>query len=192
MASDTDLYRRGNETVVASWEAYAHSAPGAAVLRLPGVTAAVFPNEPERTVYNNALVERPDAVAAMEAAYAAAGVERLAAWVHESDPRLRRALERRGYRLDTTTRAMAVVLADVRLPKPRVELGSLGWDGYLRIFGLPPGLLRGGDRSGFRVLVARLDGENMATAWRSTTAATAGSTTWPRWRMRDAAAWALR
>lgn len=133
-------------------------------MRLPCVTAAVFPAEPERSVYNNALPERPGAVAAMETAYAEAGVMRFAAWVHESETALRSALEQRGYRLDQTTRAMAMVLEDVRLPRPRVELGSADWDEYLRIFGLPPGLLSSADRSASRVLVARLDGENVATA----------------------------
>jgi ribosomal protein S18 acetylase RimI-like enzyme len=164
MSSDADLYRLGNETLAASWEAYAQGAPGAALVRLPGVTAAVFPNEPERSVYNNALLDRADGVLSMEDAYAQAGVTRFAAWVHEGDTALRRCLERRGYRLDQTTRAMGMALAAVRLPRPRVELGSVDWDEYLRIFGLPPGLLGNADRSAFRVLVARLDGENVATA----------------------------
>jgi hypothetical protein len=62
-------------------------ASGAAVHRSPGVATAVFPNEPERAVYNNTLLERDlaaaeraDALDAMEAAYAAAGVTRFAAW----------------------------------------------------------------------------------------------------------------
>ena len=52
--TDADLYRRGTATLIASWEAYARGATGAAVRRSPGVAAAVFPNEPERAVYNNA------------------------------------------------------------------------------------------------------------------------------------------
>ena len=55
---DTKLYQRGIETLVASWEANARGASGAAVLRSPGVAVAVFPNEPERAVYNNALLAR--------------------------------------------------------------------------------------------------------------------------------------
>ena len=47
-----------SETLVASWEAYARGSHGAAVIRSPGVATAVFPNEPERGVYNNALLER--------------------------------------------------------------------------------------------------------------------------------------
>jgi hypothetical protein len=57
--TDADLYARGSETLLASWETYARGSPGAAVQRLPGVAAAVFPREPERGVYNNALDAAP-------------------------------------------------------------------------------------------------------------------------------------
>ena len=46
--TDAGLYLRGSDTLLASWEAYARGAVGAAVKRLPGVAAAVFPHEPER------------------------------------------------------------------------------------------------------------------------------------------------
>ena len=94
--TDADLFRRGADTAVASWEEYARGAVGAFVQRFPGVAVAVFPNEPERAVYNNALLardlaiaKRADAIDAMEAAYAGAGVARFAAWVHESDEAMR-------------------------------------------------------------------------------------------------------
>src|SRR6185437_5371059 len=99
--TDAGLYLRGSDTLLASWEAYARGAVGAAVKRLPGVAAAVFPHEPERDVYNNALLEpdlgpgeRSDALDAMEAVYAAAGITRFAAWVHETDPAMRAGLDR--------------------------------------------------------------------------------------------------
>ena len=56
--SDAELYRRGAATLLASWEGYAAVAPGATLCRAPGVAAAVFPHEPERAVYNNALLAR--------------------------------------------------------------------------------------------------------------------------------------
>ena len=100
--TDDDLYLRGAEPCWASWQAYARLARGATLQRRPGVAAAVFPNEPERAVYNNALLEpdlaaaeRADALDAMEAAYAAAGVTRFAAWPHERDAPLRAELSRR-------------------------------------------------------------------------------------------------
>jgi ribosomal protein S18 acetylase RimI-like enzyme len=159
---DGELYQRGCRTLLASWEEYARGATGAALLRLDGVAAAVFPNEPERAVYNNALPERPDALDAMEEAYAAAGVTRFAAWVHESDEAMRSALERRGYKIDEITRAMGMELDDIRLPRPEIDLGPPDWFEYLRILGVPANFLSGADRAAYHVLVARVDGENVA------------------------------
>jgi len=168
--SDADLYLRGAETLLASWEEYARGATGAAVHRYPGVATAVFPNEPERAFYNNALLERDlaageraDALDAMEAAYAAAGVPRFAAWVHERDEAMRTDLERRRYTLDTSTRAMGMALEDIRLPRPEIELGPPNWLDYLQIIGVPPNFLGGADPAAYHVLVARLHGENVAT-----------------------------
>jgi GNAT superfamily N-acetyltransferase len=171
LVTDIDVYLRGARTVLAAWDEYARAAPGAAVQRLAGVAAAVFPDQPERAVYNNAILERElapidraDAVAAMEAAYAAAGVTRFAAWVHEGDAAMRDELEGRGYTVEETTRAMGMALDDIRLPRPELELGTLDWAEYLRTFGLPAGLLAEADHTAFHLLVARLDGENVATA----------------------------
>jgi len=171
MLSDADLYVRGGDTLVASWGEYAGMASGAVVHRLPGVAVAVFPRGPEREVYNNALlardlaaVERAGALDAMEGTYSAAGVTRFAAWVHESDEAMRRDIERRGYVLDASTRAMAMALADAPLMIPEIELGSPEWAEHLRIVGVPPGFLSGGKRLAFHVLVARVGGENVATA----------------------------
>ena len=171
MIGDDDLYRRGVDTLVASWEQYARGVPGAAMLRAPGVTAAVFTREPERRVYNNAVAERDLAAAdraaaleAAEAAYAAAGVGRFALWVHERDPAMRRDVERRGYALDTTTRAMGMALGDVALPRPDIELATVEGEVYLRAFDMPAGLLRGADLAAFAILVAQTGGEPVATA----------------------------
>src|SRR3954452_11321187 len=46
--TDAELYRRGAETLLACWDAIARGSRRAAVLRLPGVAAAVFPAGPER------------------------------------------------------------------------------------------------------------------------------------------------
>jgi GNAT superfamily N-acetyltransferase len=169
--TDTFLYRRGVGTVLAGWAVYARGVRGAEVLRTPGVAAAIFPSEPERNVYNNAILERdlpaPDranAVAAMETAYDARDVTRFAAWVHETDEPLRSELERRGYTVDETTRAMGMRLTDILVPRPALELGTAGWDDFLRIFGFPERLLDGADHSAFHLLFARLGDECVATA----------------------------
>jgi GNAT superfamily N-acetyltransferase len=171
MPTDDELCRRGARTVLASWEALAAGSRGAAVRRLPGAAAAVFPNAPEAAVYNNAVIERglsraegEAAVDAVEAAYAEAGVTRFAAWAHESDRRLRATLERRGYVVDEVTRAMGAELDGVDLPRPDVDLGPADWREHLRIVGVPPGFLAGVDPRAFHVLVARLGGAGVATA----------------------------
>ena len=169
--TDADLFLRGAKTLVASWEEYARGAADAVVLRLPGVAAAVFPNLPERAVYNNALltrdltaVERSEAIVSMEAAYAAVGVTRFAAWVHESDAAMRAELEGPGYKLDTSTRAMGMSLDDIRLPRPDLELAAPDWFEYLRIVGVPPNFLSGADPGAYHILLARRNGKNVATA----------------------------
>ncbi len=171
--TDDDLYTRGAATLLASWEEYARGAPGASLSRLGGVAAAVFPRGPERGVYNNALLDRDlgptkraAAVDAMEAAYRSAGVDRYAAWVHESDEGMRAELSSRGYVLDESTRAMGMSLDGFALAVPELDLGPPDWDEYLRILvalGAPAGVLGGVDPGAFHVLVARLDGENVAT-----------------------------
>src|SRR3954447_12014921 len=134
LVTDADLYLRGAETLVASWDAIAQGARGAAVVRSPGVASAVFPDGPERAVFNNAVLdrdlpsaERADALDAMEAAYASAGVTRFAAWVHDSDEALRAEVEARGYAFDTSTRAMGMALSDIRLPRPPTDLAPPDW-----------------------------------------------------------------
>ena len=169
--TDSELYSRGAATLLATWEEDARGARGAALERFPGGAAAVFPHEPERTFFNNALLERDltslerqDALDALEAAYAAAGVDRYAAWVHESDRPMQTDLERRGYRFDTTTRAMGMALADARLEPPQIDLAPPDWHEHLRVNELPTDFLARADPAAYRVAIARLDGESVATA----------------------------
>jgi ribosomal protein S18 acetylase RimI-like enzyme len=172
--ADRELYRRGAATVIGSWEAIARGAAGAEVIRVPGGAAAVFPSGPERTIYNNAFLERdlapPERVAALdlvEAAYRAASVTRYAVWLHESDDAMRSDVEARGYALDTATRAMAMPLDAIDVPEPRLVLAGADWSDYVRhleTVGVPPGLLAGVDPSPFQLLLAAVDGETAASA----------------------------
>ena len=148
------IYERGARTLLGSWEEYARGAAGAELRRLPGVAVGVFPNELEGAIYNNALLARDlegakgvEALDAMEAAYAHAGVDAYAAWVHESDAAMLADIDRRGYALDETSRAMGMALADIRTPRPQVELGPPDWFDYLRLLGVPPDFLAHADRS---------------------------------------------
>jgi ribosomal protein S18 acetylase RimI-like enzyme len=174
VAGATDLYQRGIATLLASWEEYAGGSAGAAVARLDGVAVGVFPAEPERSVYNNAVLDRDldaagqaAAIDAMEATYDAAGVERYAAWVHESDEATRAELTGRGYRLDEITRAMGMPLAARAREAGVADIGRGNWDdhvAYLGRDGAPAGVLSRADPAAFRVLVARLGGEIAGTA----------------------------
>ena len=183
--ADTELYHRGAATMLACWGENARGSAGAALLRLGGVAAAVFPSEPERAVYNNALIERDlggeeraGAIDAMERAYAAAGIDRFAAWVHESDEGMRRELDGRGYRVVESTLAMGMALDGAPEPEPaatgagagarspgetNVALDAPDWAEYLRLLGVPEDFLAGADPAAFQLLAARLEGENVAT-----------------------------
>jgi GNAT superfamily N-acetyltransferase len=168
--TEAQSYARGLETATACWEEFARVVDDAAVRRLPGVTAAVFPSEPERAVYNNAVLQvglgaggRAEALEAMETAYADAGVDRFAAWVHESDAAMRAGLEQRGYRIDEVTRAMGMSLDRIRVPRPEIDRAPVNWSEYLRIVGVPPDFLSGADPSAYDIVIARVDGENAAT-----------------------------
>ncbi len=137
---------------------------------LAGAAVAVFPAEPERLVYNNALLAGElDAAAvvaaldAVERVYDEAGVERFAVWAHESEAAAVAELRsRRRYAFDSSTRAMAMPLDDLP-PRPEgLQLGDLDWETYVRTFDLPPGLLAGADPAEFNLAVARLDGRDAA------------------------------
>lgn len=168
---DDEVYRRGCRTLVASWDEYARGAVGGMVQRLPGLVAAVFPQGPEREVYNNTLLERgqaagqrADTLERMEAAYAAAGVARFAAWVRESDDAMRGDLERRGYVLDTTTLAMGMSLGELRASRPEVDTDEVEWREYLAADGLPADFLAGADHAAFHPLAVRIEGRIVAVA----------------------------
>jgi GNAT superfamily N-acetyltransferase len=165
--NDDELYLRGADTMVASWEAIARGSRGARVVRAAGVAAAVFPHEPERSIYNNALLDRGAPAAALDAIEDAyAGIEGFAAWVHESDEAMRSVFAARGYSVQETTRAMGMELRGVRVPVAELDLAPSDWAryvSYLERFGVPEGLLAGVDPGAFRLLLARRDGELVAT-----------------------------
>lgn len=173
--ANRQLYERAVTTLTASWEAIASGSAGARLLRLQGAAVAVFPQEPERAIYNNAVLERglppsarAAAIEATESAYAAAEVEKFAAWVHESDIEMASELGARGYAIAESTRVMGMSLDELP-PRPAGggEIVAADWATYLEYlhrFGLPETLLSGVDPAAFRVLAGRLGGEVVATA----------------------------
>jgi hypothetical protein len=172
--TDRRLYDRGTATAVACWEHFARTTEGAEVIRAPGLAAAIFPSGPERSVYNNAILERDlgsagraAAIAAMEDAYAAARVDRFAAWVHETDFPMSRELERRGYRCTESTRAMGMRLDEPPDVLPDVDVSRPTWPEYqefLTRVGAPAGLLPHVDAAALDIAMARLRDRNVATA----------------------------
>jgi GNAT superfamily N-acetyltransferase len=160
----TDLYERGAATLLGSWAAFARGSADAALRRDPGVASAVFPRGPERSILNNALFERDlprgarrAAIEAMEAAYAQAGVERFAAWVHERDAPLRAELEARGYALQEATRMMGMGLDEIRVGRPRIADLSRDWRAHLDYLageGVERGFLAGVEPDPFHVVNA--------------------------------------
>jgi ribosomal protein S18 acetylase RimI-like enzyme len=168
-SDDPALYARGTASVLASWELFVHGTPEARFVRSTGVVAAVFPRGPERAVFNNAVLEhdlaateRADALDTMAAAYSVAGVDRFAAWAHEKDAGLVGALEARGYRFDTSTRAMGMRLDDLP-PRPDGPIEFTDLRTHVAAIGLPD-LLAGVDTDAFRVVVAPSATDPVATA----------------------------
>jgi ribosomal protein S18 acetylase RimI-like enzyme len=162
-------YDRMLANLLGSWTRIAEGTEGASIERVPGAVVAVFPEGPEQLFYNNAVLARDlsgsrarEAAAAIVRAYEGAGVGRYAIWAHESEQAANAELTRRGFRVDTTTRGMAMSLDEIAVPRPEIELGPPDWNEYLRIIEAPDGLLAGVDASHFHILVARLEGQNAA------------------------------
>lgn len=174
MTPGKELYRRGRATLLASWEAYARGSGGAKLVLGDGFSAGVFPHDPERSIYNNAVLDRDlddaaleGAIDRMESAYRDAGVDRFAAWAHETEHELCAALSERGYELAETTRAMGRTLGDLRLQLGEIDCRRLEWSTYLDFLDAddgPDGLLRGVDPTAFHALGAWLNGELVAAA----------------------------
>jgi hypothetical protein len=62
---------------------------------------------------------------------------------------MRSDLHRRGYTLDTTTRAMGMALDNIRLPRPQIDLGPPDWPQYLRLVGVSPTFISRADPSAY-------------------------------------------
>lgn len=71
-------------------------------------------------------------------------------------------IERRGYTVEESTRAMGMTLDGIRLPRRAVDVVPADWFEYLRVLGMPPEFLAGADPAAFHVLTVRLGGENVA------------------------------
>jgi ribosomal protein S18 acetylase RimI-like enzyme len=172
--TESDSYLRAAATLLASWEVDAHGAAGAELVRADAFAAGVFPNGPERDVFNNVLirrglgrVERGQAIDDLRSVYSKAGIDRFAAWAHDSDSQLRAELLARGFKLEESSRLMAMSLEGIELQPGEIEVERFDWQrylAYLRSEGLPEGLLSGVDPDAYHVFGIRVGGTDAATA----------------------------
>jgi GNAT superfamily N-acetyltransferase len=144
------------------------------VLEPDGVTAAVVPSIPDRSVVNSVgyrdAGSLATALAELADAYEGAGVRAWTVWVPEDDREAAALLEAAGHRLDAEPMAMIADLAS--LPKP--DRNELDWRAGAdppvvgRIndlaYGWPEGtfvaaMSRFGDIDGLRLYEARVDGD---------------------------------
>ena len=109
----------------AFWLAIAGASVGGSALELPGVTAAIVPAMPERSVVNSVVYDDADALEreldAIAAAYDDAGVHAWTVWVHESDERAGDLLAGAGHVLDAHPMGQARELDGVE-ELPHVDL----------------------------------------------------------------------
>lgn len=101
---------------------------GARVVKLEGVTAAVLPATPDRSVANSVTYENAAALSAaldaLAAEYDAAGVRAWTVWAPAHDAEAIALLERSSHKFDGRPAAMTLELADL----PDVDARDLDWD----------------------------------------------------------------
>ncbi|MBA2763856.1 MAG: GNAT family N-acetyltransferase [Thermoleophilaceae bacterium] len=123
---DATLFRRQLRTLAAMDELIAAAAPENRHLEFDGVSAAIVPATPDRSVTNGVVYERPEALEVvyeeLAAAYEESGIRAWTVWVPQADRAVAESLARRGHLLDAAPRAMLG-----RLDKMRLD--SAGLDG---------------------------------------------------------------
>jgi GNAT superfamily N-acetyltransferase len=166
--STVELFDRSIATLARSWAHLADGSPGAEVIETDGALIAAFVHSPDREFLNNTLLTRGVSelgrcLDRVEGVYADRGIERYAVWVHESEDAVADEVRNRGYRYDTSTRAMALPieqLADVDTSKLDVIEPSL--EEFWAVDGLDD-LLPELDPEQAHFYVARRDGKAAST-----------------------------
>ena len=121
-----DLGARHRAAQRGLWRSLGEHTPGGSVVERPGgVMAAIVPARPERSIFNGAMYDDPNALLAardeLDAAYRAAGVHAWTVWVRPGDERIGAELERAGHVLDGRPMIMGAALGELDL-EPRIEL----------------------------------------------------------------------
>ena len=116
--STVELFDRSVATLICSWAYMAAGSPGAEVIETHGAVIAAFVHSPDREFLNNTLLTRGlsevgPCLDRVERVYADRGIEGYAVWVHESEGAIADEVKNRGYRYDTSTRAMAMPIGEL-------------------------------------------------------------------------------
>jgi ribosomal protein S18 acetylase RimI-like enzyme len=162
-----ELFDRSLATLVESWRYLADGSPGAEMIEIDGAAIAVFVHSPDREFLNNAVLARGGDLAVtldtIEHAYASRGVERYAIWVHESEAAVAREVEARGYDHDSSTRTMAMPIADLgaEVDTSMLDLVEPTLERFWALDGLD-GLVPGLSTERAHFYVACSDGEDAA------------------------------
>ncbi len=150
---------------------------GGAVWERDGVTAAIVPAAPERSVLNSVFYEDPrpllDSLDEIADAYESAGISAWAVWVPEDEVGTGEALQEAGHVLDSNPRLMGLDLTGLLMPEPEPSLAiveRLDHGAMVRLneiaYGYPPGELEAVERAempGMRIWFGSLDGEEVTT-----------------------------
>jgi GNAT superfamily N-acetyltransferase len=166
--NDADLFDRSVATLLASSRYFATGSSGAEVIETDGAAIAAFVRPPDSEFLNNAvLLSGSEDLGAtfdrVERVYGERGIGRYAVWVHESERAAADVLKARGYSYDSSTRAMAMPIADfAELDIASVDVVDLSPPEFWRVGGLADLLPElSADRAHFHV--ARFEGKDAAT-----------------------------
>jgi GNAT superfamily N-acetyltransferase len=117
--TDAKLLGRMTLSLCAFYRAVAESTPASALWQRAGITAAIVPASPDRSVLNAVVYEQDadleETLPELAAAYDQAGVNAWTVWVPPGDERTPGLLERAGHRLDAPPPAMAAEIASIDL-----------------------------------------------------------------------------
>jgi ribosomal protein S18 acetylase RimI-like enzyme len=161
------LFDRSVATLVRSWAYLATGSPRAEVIETDGAAIATFVHSPDREFLNNTVLTRRignlgPTLDTVERAYAHRGVERYAIWVHESEEATAREVEARGYVYDSSTRTMAMPIADLaETASSNLDLLEPSLEEFWHVDGLD-GLVPELSPEGAHFYVSRFNGENAA------------------------------
>jgi ribosomal protein S18 acetylase RimI-like enzyme len=122
LIDDAELRRRRLASQRAFYRLSAPASPAGRTIELDGVTAAVIPAVPERSVFNAVTYDDSEAVIAalpgLAREYEEAGIEAWTVWVLHGDQRVADALKEAGHVLDATPEEMACLLDGAQRPDP--------------------------------------------------------------------------